>query len=168
MISVSLARLPFSFSEELCSPYFECKTPAFSYLYSSFCREDYRFEDPEMEQVSLRTSLEITEKKVIFTFNLRHAVYYDHSFIYSISKFIEKIKPPKNLDKDMLEKIAIVANYLSKGEEYEYLTGTAKQTDTGLHFLVKKGTSLCQAILTSLKEDAEVCYQKSQCIDQRT
>jgi hypothetical protein len=143
-------------------PYHEHKKPLhYSYLYSSSERQNYCFQDPEMEQVSFLPPFEINGKKVIFTINRQLALYYDQSFIYTISILLKKIKLPQSLDPDLLDKIATAVNYLSKGIEYEYLPGTAKQAGMGMIFLVKKGEIYCQATLSCLQgENSEICYQE--------
>lgn len=137
--------------------------PAYSYLYSSPTQQDYLFEDPEMDQVSFLPPFEINGKKVIFTFNRCLALYYDHSFIYSISDFLKKIQAPQchNLKQDLLDKIATAANYLSQGEECQYIQGTAKLLDKGLQFLVRKGGNLCKATLSPFAEEkSNIDYQE--------
>lgn len=135
------------------SSYFEAPPLHISYLYSSSEHHNYLFPDTKMDDVSFLPPLEITGKKVIFTFNRQLALYYDNAFIYSTSNFLKKIKLPRELNQDLLDKIGTVANYLCGGQDYEYQPGTAKFIGRGIVFLVKKGETLWRATLSSLKEN---------------
>src|SRR5262245_1231351 len=136
-MSVQLGVNPGSgYSEELNS-YCSGSSPPISYLYNSK-RTAYQFVDPQMDDYSLLPQVEINGKKVIFTINLRPTLYYDNGFINSLPDLFKKVKFPQNLKQEMLEKIAIIANYLSLGEEYQYLPTTAIQQNGELTFFVKR------------------------------
>ncbi len=149
-----------------CSPsypsYFSGDPPGTSYVYKNSSRQNYLFEDPKMERYSFLPSFEINGKKVIFTINTRPAIYYQQTFVYSISDLFKKIQSPQNLDSELLEKIAIIINFLSGGKEYKYLKGTAKQVGEGLTFKVLKNCTPFQVTLPSLKkENSTAIYEEN-------
>jgi hypothetical protein len=133
--------------------------PSVSYLYSSN-RQSYLFTDPQMDQFSFIPAIELKDKKLVFTINKKLAVYYDNTFFFSLPELVKKVQLPHSLNQELLDKIAIIANYLAQGEEYEYVTGTAKEKDSMLNFLVKKGENRCRVTVPSYRENAEITYEK--------
>ncbi len=144
---------------EGCHHLWPTSSSCFSYLYNSD-HTAYRFADPHMEDFSLLRTIEILGKKVIFTINPQRVLYYDSGFINSLPELFAKIKFPQNLNQEMLDKIAIIANYLSLGEEYKYLRTTAKQLSGELTFLVQKGEEeCCRVTLPSFKDNTKTQYE---------
>lgn len=133
--------------------------PSISYLYSED-EQSYRFEDAEMNNFSFIPPLEIKNKEVIFTlFHQKLALYYEHEFIHSLPDFLKKVTLPNNLNRELLDKIAIMANYLSQGTEYEYQKGTAQQQGEKLFFWVKKGDNRLRVSLPSFQNNNDIKYQ---------
>lgn len=140
----------------------------FSYLYSSPNRnheESYLFEDPQMDEVSYLDPIVIWNKKVNFTlFHQKLALYDGKDFILSLPDFLKKadfsskVSLPNNLSQELLDKIAIIANYLHQGKEYEYLKGSAQQQGEKLIFLVKKGSNRWEVTLPSFQIKNEAIY----------
>jgi len=107
----------------------------FSYLYSEG-NTNYHY--PHLlDDYSFLPTLEFNQKKIIFTFNQRYALYHEQEFIYSIKELIQKIKLPQSLDQNILDQIAMIANYLAQGKTYECLPKTTKLEGKELSFTVK-------------------------------
>jgi hypothetical protein len=130
-----------------------------SYLYNSD-RATYRFIDPQIDQFSFLSPIEIKGKKVIFTVNPQPILYYNNSFIKSLPELFQKVTLPQNLNQEMLDKIAIIANYLSVGKEYEYFPTSAKQQSGELTFLATKGKKYYRVTLPSFKENERAQYEE--------
>lgn len=131
----------------------------YSYLYS-YDRQSYAFDDPEMDKFSYIPAIEFQKKTVTFTRNIDRAIYYDSNFYFSVPEFLNKIQLPNTLDQDLIEKIAIIANYLAKGEKCKYEMGTAQILDNHLNFLVKNGTEFCKVRLPSFTDDDTIVYEE--------
>lgn len=139
------------------------KPPKLSYIYRSSPNKgspNYLFHDPQMDQFSFIHAIEILEKKVIFTIHTQLAIYYDDTFFFSLPELLQKIKLPKNLSQELLDKIAIIANYLAQGQKYEYEKGSAKEKDAALNFIVKSGDNYYQVNAPSYFETAEIIYEQ--------
>jgi hypothetical protein len=149
------------FPNKFDSHYCEVGLSSYSYIYQSN-HNRYQYLDPEMDQFSYLPVIKLKEKQVIFTINPEEVIYYENAFFSSLPKLLNRIKPPKTLDQDLLDKIALIANYLAQGKEYEYLQGTAKQQGEKLTFLVKKrgGESHCRVTLPNFQKDEEIQYEE--------
>ena len=86
-------------------------------------------------------------------------IYYDNTFIDSISEFFKKMTLSSTLDQELLDSLAIIVNYLAQEKDYEYLQGTAKIKDHMLTFSVTKDTEQ-YVISLALKDDYEISYKK--------
>jgi len=71
----------------------------------------------------------------------------------------KRVKFPQTLDQDLLNKIAIIANYLARGNEYEVISSSARIKDQTLRFLVKKGDESFCAILPCFQEEEDINYE---------
>lgn len=143
-------------------PFIEGKSPPISFMYAPSSPKDYLFQDPKMEECSFIPPIEFEGKTVIFTFHHHPALYFDRKFIYSISSLLERVSIPTNLNQEMLDKIATIANYLNPNQEEkcEYLSHSAKQIDAGISFFVKKEKNLCQVTIPSLKNTQNILYEE--------
>ena len=122
-------------------------SPQYSYLYNSN-RSRYTFDDPEIGKFSyIQEEININGKPVCLTINETRVIHYDGSFFYSLSDFSKKIHLPQQLDQDLLDKIALIANYLAGGEECEYEKGTAQILDNDILYRVKNEIHYCRARL---------------------
>lgn len=158
-MSVYLEMTPSPLIDSSFSSHYAIGSPPISYLYPPD-RQSYLFSDPQMDQFSFIPAIELKDKKLIFTINRRLAVYYEDTFFFSLPELLKKVKLPEGLSQELLDKVAIIANYLAQGEEYEYIKGTAKEKDHTLNFLVKKGNNCCCVTVPSYREADEIQYEK--------
>lgn len=95
-----------------------------------------------LEKCSLLPSCNINGKKVFFTYRCsNYVVYYDGEFIESSNEIFNKISLTSNLNSEVLDKIALVVNFLSEGKNYEYIPNSANYKEKNLWFNAKKGTN---------------------------
>lgn len=105
-----------------------------SYLYTD--EGSLLFSEAVADSDSLLPPIKIDGKKVLFLLDeeMQCALFYQKKYISSFQSMIKLIKLPSKLDKELLEKIAIIANYFCHGTDYTYLKDSVKQEKKGLVF----------------------------------
>jgi hypothetical protein len=137
----------------------------FSYLYH---QNNYLYPDDEtsIEESSQRDYIMLNGHKVIFTLNPQSqpAIYYQQSFISTTQEALKRI--PFNLssflNQELLDKVAIITNYLCQGTAYEYVDKSAEIKKEKMCFFVKHGLCCCKVKFPFLKRDGKVIYKKTE------
>ena len=141
-------------SLSLCLNYFpDCENPLpTNYLYDSNNDKTLKHDiGVKNKGISIIPEIEIDGKVVYFQLDskMKMAVYYKNEMIHSFSEFMSKVKPLSNPDQGLLDKIALIANYLFQENvkhlfqgKPEFINSSAKLKEKTLSFRAVSYTHL--------------------------
>lgn len=112
-----------------------------SYLYSDD-RSSLLFSSALRVEDSLIPPVKLGEENILFLLDeeMQPSLFFKKKYIHTFCDLIGQIALPSKPDKDFLEKIATIANYLCHGTTFVCILDSVKQKKKGLEFLSSNKT----------------------------